>query len=199
MEWDTPIGEAKACGGDALMRAAALAKSTASTNRSSPAKSRSCAFDFASPRLEESSPRRRNDAARCRDDALRPMVEADGSGRARLCRRGGARTARRPNDIGSAKLRSNWIWGLACRSPRSPWRGRRTVGVCCLLLAATRCWLGASLAIADAAALRAATPCSMPVYRRSASFRRSSGNCNSTAIDWRGRRTRLIEYKGAAT
>ena len=43
LEWDTPIGEAAACGGDAMIRVKAFRRPAASTRRSSPARSPSSA------------------------------------------------------------------------------------------------------------------------------------------------------------
>ena len=49
LEWDTPIGEAIACGGDSVMRAEAFEASAASTRPRRPARSPSFASGSARP------------------------------------------------------------------------------------------------------------------------------------------------------
>ena len=87
IEWDTPVGEAHACGGDAMVRVAAF-QQVGGYNPDGHSRRRAGDVRASSPgRLDNSSLGRRDDPARCRDNALRPVVEAQRPCRPRLCRR----------------------------------------------------------------------------------------------------------------
>ena len=78
---------ARACGGDVMMRVRRLGGAPAATATTDRRRGAGAVHPPARRRLDDSLPRRRDDAARCGDHALRPMVAPHHARRLRLRRR----------------------------------------------------------------------------------------------------------------
>jgi GT2 family glycosyltransferase len=196
LEWDTPIGEATECGGDAMMRASAFdAVGGYDESLIAGEEPELCvrlrARDWKILRLD--APMTIHDAAMTRFGQWWKRNVRNGHAFAE----GAAMHGRSPARHWVRQARGNWIWGIAVPAVAlaAAWPTR---GVSLLLLAAYplqgfRIYRGArrrGKAPRDAALMGAFyTLCKFP---------QALGQARYLISRWSGRRPRLIEYKGLA-
>ena len=197
LEWDTPVGDAKACGGDALMRAAALAEVVGYNEALIAGEEPELCVRL---RARGWKVRRLNvemtwhDAAMTRFSQWWRRTARAGHAFAEGASLHGAP----PERHWTREARSNWLWGLVLPA---------------VALAFAWPTHGASLLLFAAYLLlawRVARYCRRRGYVRRDAWLYSFftvvgklpavvGQLQYHTNQWRGRRTRLIEYKGAAT
>ncbi|MBA4017137.1 MAG: glycosyl transferase [Pirellula sp.] len=196
LEWDTPVGEAKACGGDALMRAAALTE-VVGYNESLIAGEepelcvRLRARDWKVRRL--AAEMTWHDAAMTRfGQWWRRTVRAG-----HAFAEGAALHGAPPERHWTREARSNWLWGLLLPTAAIAFAWP-THGASLLLFAGYLLlgWRVARYCLRRGYTLRDALLYSL--FTVVGKFPAVIGQLQFHTNHWRGRRTRLIEYKGAA-